>query len=292
MTKVIIITPAGRKNTLSILKTWLERSFTLFPITLFHEWHLLVNTKDKNDLDYIKELTRNNPWIKAVEHNPTDIQDGIAGIGTHLVNYPWEDNTIYLRLDDDIVYIPPYSIAEVVNTVVNAESDVLFVSCNVINNAICAYYQQQNNLIPKKFGIIQPLRGCPLVWNTPKFTEKLHYKFINTLDFVSLSHTTSNKNYFEMPDYVLTHNQIPDGISTNAIAFFGKNIKKAISICKNGFLHREERAISIDAPKELEMKIMIAGKAIVSHYSFFTQKEYLDNNTDILLSYKHIAEFG
>ena len=58
---IIVVTPAGRKKYLEKLYLHLKNQKQDF-----HYWHLWVNTSDINDINYMKELEKNNLWIKLV----------------------------------------------------------------------------------------------------------------------------------------------------------------------------------------------------------------------------------
>ena len=97
--KRIIVTPAGRKKYLEILYRYLVRDYNYGH---FNEWHLWANTLIKEDIDYINFLSDKYDFIKIV--NSKIPVDGIKSIGHFFEDYI-DEKIVYLRLDDDIVWI-------------------------------------------------------------------------------------------------------------------------------------------------------------------------------------------
>ena len=100
--KIVVVTPAGRERYLKLLYKQLNiqrKSFDNF------EWHLWENTRNDNDKTYITKLADHNDWIKIIEKN---IDNRIKGTNIAIAKF-WEyttdPNTIYIRLDDDIVWL-------------------------------------------------------------------------------------------------------------------------------------------------------------------------------------------
>ena len=52
----------------------------------------------------------------------------------------------------------------------------------------------------------------------------------------------------------------------------------------------EENWLSVDAPRDYNRYNVIYNDAIVAHYAFYTQRQKLDEETDILQKYKDLTE--
>jgi hypothetical protein len=51
----------------------------------------------------------------------------------------------------------------------------------------------------------------------------------------------------------------------------------------------EEAWLASDKPKEMQRPNALCGNAVVAHFAFCTQRHYLENETNDLMSYKYIA---
>ena len=95
--KVEIVTPAGRKKSLQILYKHLA-SQTQY----FNKWTLWINTQNQEDIQYCKFLEKTNNWIKTIDlDNP---YQGCLSIYTFF-KHAEDLDSIYIRLDDDIVWL-------------------------------------------------------------------------------------------------------------------------------------------------------------------------------------------
>ena len=263
--KKIIVTPAGRKRYLEILFNHLKNVKNEFD-----EWILWMNTEDKNDIEYMLELERENNFIKTV---PSKI--GVRGSGTifHFFNDCTDINSVYIRLDDDIVYIKPDSLNKLFDFRIK-NPEYFLVYGNIINNAILTHLHQQKGIFNNK-----TLFGYHCVdnngWNNPKAAELVHRTFFEKY-----------KNN-EIEDYVLFNWILKDyeRCSINVISWLGSEFNKF-----NGIVDAdEENWLSCIKPSQISKPNIIFGDSLFSHYAFFTQRNYIDS-TDILEKYKEISK--
>jgi len=73
--------------------------------------------------------------------------------------------------------------------------------------------------------------------------------------------------------------------SIGFIVFFGEDLASF-----NGVIEFDEEFLAVILPERLNRPNKIFGEKIVSHYSFCSQKEYLDKNSNFLAEYKKIME--
>lgn len=62
--KVVVVTPAGRRQCLSILAKY------VLPNSIIDEWHLWLNTKNNKDKGYIESLS--HPKIRVIQKPGTN----------------------------------------------------------------------------------------------------------------------------------------------------------------------------------------------------------------------------
>ena len=266
--KCVIATPAGRQRYIEILYQYLKHQKNDFLC-----WHLWLNTTDQNDINYMRRLESENYWIKCI--NPDWPYSGNSSIG-NFFRYAIDSDTIYIRLDDDIVYLSP----DFVRTLYTERlkyRDPLFIYPNIINNAVMSYLHFNNKLISYHN---TPGYNCvdKTGWNDGKFAETVHNVFIDSLKTNTLEKWKSSFDTHTPINYTR--------VSINCVSWFGKDIANIY----NEILGDEEQNISVEIPKKYNKPCLIVNYPICAHFAFCTQRPYLENNTNILSEYKKQAE--
>lgn len=129
--KVIGLVFFGRKDRVRILNCYLERNLASNGGWL-DEVHWVRNTDTKEDVDYLHELIENHSAYKLVEIK----EHGFVGYG--LAWSTLEEGAIYLKVDDDVVFMADDAIARIVSTKV-AHPEYLVVSANMINSPLMGW---------------------------------------------------------------------------------------------------------------------------------------------------------
>jgi len=264
--KCIIFTPAGRKQYLEILVKYLEKQKNDF-----NEWHLWLNTLNVDDILYIKNLANNYSWIKVIEHPNSD--PSLEWKNIHkFFDYTRDPSTIYIRLDDDIVYLEPTFIKKLYNARLQYDDKYFFVYANIINNAIITHLHQRTGVFNYNKEIIEyDCMGNG--WKNPEICYELHKQFISSII------NKKNEDWYDFKSWIALNNE---RISINALAFYGKDFIN-IDVDED-----EEQFLSSDYPKYANLKNIIIGNILCVHYAFGSQREFLDT-TNILELYKNIS---
>lgn len=129
--KVIGLVFFGRKDRVQILKCYLERNLAVNGGWL-DEVHWVRNTGIKEDVDYLKEIIEKNPAYKLIEIKET----GFIGYG--LAWTTLQEGVIYVKIDDDVVFMADDAIPRVVSTKL-AHPEYLVVSANMINSPLMGW---------------------------------------------------------------------------------------------------------------------------------------------------------
>lgn len=263
--KYVVITPAGRQVYLEILLTYLERQKQDFD-----EWHLWKNTLNKNDISYMNTLTQKHSWIKIIDHPESDPSKGSMNICKF-----WElssnPDTIYIRLDDDIVWLEDKFIKKMYDIRIKYPEPFLILG-NIINNAVITHLHQHFGSFTYEDIIENKCMGNG--WSNPEIATALHRDFLTSIE----SNTIDKWYTFDV--WKLLEKE---RISINALTYFGKTIQRIGQI-----LGDEEEYVTVNIPREQNYWNMIYGGALCAHYAFFTQREYIDNNKDILDRYSKL----
>ena len=263
--KIVVVTPSGRKQYQSILYNYIKRNFDIID-----EYRIWLNTKNETDISWLKSIKNNKVTI--------DSRKGVDDIKTICQYFDncIDHDTIYIRLDDDIVYLEKFFFQKLIDFRIN-NPDFLFVSANIVNNYHCFHIQ-------KKLKIINFLDD---IGGDPKQAEKLHNYFIDLI----------YKNKIETMFFDKEVANKYEQININAICWFGKQLNKNYKIIKNRRMYKkslvqficenEEVNINTVLPKITKKYNCVCGNAVCCHFSFRQQINYL-KNTDLLKKYQNL----
>ena len=263
---VEIVTPAGRKKSLEILYNYLK-----YQKKDFKQWTLWLNTTNHIDINYCKQLKKENSWIKTID---LDVHFN----GSHSIysffKHSCDPNKIYIRLDDDIVWIEKDFIRKL-SAFRNQNPEYFLVYGNIINNAVIDHLQQRfGNFQIKEF--LEYDAFGKNSWGNPHIALQKHEDFIKAI-------LMNDIEKFKFNQWIL---HLYERVSINCISWIGSEFEKF-----NGKVEQDEELyLSVLKPQELKKPNIIYGQAVCVHYAFFTQREYLNKNTNLLNRYKFISE--
>ncbi|MEO8582127.1 MAG: hypothetical protein ABI425_06185 [Patescibacteria group bacterium] len=97
--RIVCVTPAGRRRYLRYLIPQIISS------SIVDRYDIWVNTIDTNDLLFLEKISKKYPKIRLIPQPEGEIVD-CASVCAFL-KLATDVDTIYIRLDDDIVWIEP-----------------------------------------------------------------------------------------------------------------------------------------------------------------------------------------
>ena len=267
--KLIIVTPAGREKYLRLLSHYILKSSEVA------EWQLWDNCRNKTDQDYLHALAASDPRCKLKQLPGADGGWGIIGDFFRFCDDP---NALYLRFDDDVVFIEDDFFSRFVRRAEAERGKAVWFAPMVINNAICNFLLKHFSRLTIT-GPITCQAMCPWSWAYPNFPEALHPVFIAAVRQGRLAD-------FHVPDREVRLSRF----SINAFGFFGAE-KAALG---DQFMppgYAEEEWLSAILPAKLDRAGKIFGDLFVAHFSFYTQEKRL-LQTDILDAYYQLASLS
>lgn len=169
-------------------------------------------------------------------------------------------DTIFLKCDDDIVYIDVEKLDEFI-TFRRANPQYFIVSANVVNNGVCAYWQQAAGSLPGNLGHFErPPQGFGgSLWQSAQRATELHDFFLQTAD-----------KRLPLSAKVI---EWKERLSINFIAWLGKDLIH-MALPKGD----DEDFLTVGVPARLGRPTAIYSDFIVSHLSFGPQEAGLDLN--------------
>ncbi|NLF83678.1 MAG: hypothetical protein GX568_06815 [Candidatus Gastranaerophilales bacterium] len=267
--KVISVTPAGRKRYLKILSRYL-----LANRHIIDEHHWWINTNDPEDRQYIEQLCEQYPdFFKAIP-NPRPIHKNLFRSIGYFFEGCTEPGTVYVRIDDDVVWIENGAIEKLVKCRLENPEPLIIVA-NAVNNAICGHLHERFGVYQFNKQMIKYKCMCRTGWASPVFAEFTHRTFFR-------HYNNGELNRYKFPYWIIWEKE---RISINCICFTGEDMAAIYGMIPDD----EEQNITVTIPKKINKYVAICGEALVAHFSFYTQRKHLDS-TDILEKYEALAD--
>ena len=272
--KIVSVTPAGRKRYLKILNNYLLKNKNIIDKHVF--W---VNTKNKEDIDYMEYLAKKYPDFYELQFidEQINLKNEISNYNSLNIHNFFkrciEPETIYIRFDDDICYIHKDAIENLLKFRID-NPDFFIVYPLIINNCYMTNILQQKNISSNKYGVAGEDRMGE-GWSNPKIGENLHYEFLNNLE-------KQNLNIYKIDNIALENYNL---VSINCICWFGHEFSKF-----GGVVGRDEEMwLGLSKPYQCFKYNAICGNSLVVHFSFYTQRDFFERETNILEQYENIA---
>lgn len=264
--KVCAVTPAGRSRHLAILKKYIYKEMEK---GLIDHWQLWKNTGVPEDIAYLEEMARENDKVEVIDLG----LNVYSAYNIHkFYNYTTDEDTVYLRFDDDITWMSPFAC----ETLVKARLDnpeAFIVSANIVNNTLIGWIHQTIGALSTKAGTIKYERFDLIAHTSEAYAELVHQTFIEKVKTSRLS------DYF----FPLWKMNRYDSFSICCFAYFGLDLQPIDSM-------DEELWISEIRPRDTGRPNLIVGDSLVVHYGYHTQREKLDQKPYIYEFYETCAK--
>ncbi|MFI6999096.1 hypothetical protein [Nocardia sp. NPDC050175] len=179
-------------------------------------------------------------------------------------------DAVFLKCDDDVVYLQLDQLAEFIRFR-RQEPNFFLVSANVVNNGVCAYYQQQSGAIPHDLMRLElPAQGFGgTLWASGTLASILHHHFLD-----------DQRPFEEVPRAPIPWQ---DRLSINFISWLGTDLSYMSAV------DDDEHLLSVVIPGYLGRPNCIFPGFLVSHLSFFPQVALLDHHA-LLARYRILAK--
>ena len=319
---VIAWTPYGRRETVQVLRL-LQRSDPSVEILgqyirrehergIIDEWWLCLNTDSDQttDLLFAYDLHRTYPWIKLKER-PSG-PDGLQRPRRHpkqrntgyFYEYLIDPETVYIRFDDDIVYVHDFAVERLAIHRLEAAGGVASFPI-MWNNSIISWYAQQAGVIPPAGTLIDQLASTHPLINKPIPSDRAYL-----WPKVGGPYCMDGVGWADGVFAVQIHRLLLDKIAANDVEslFFYQDFPLQLGMqfsvstfASLGSLYvdlpdgpgvlvpyEEEHWHTIHQPRILGMPNIIVGDALVSHYTFFPQGPIV-RASDTLERYRQVA---
>lgn len=250
--KIVLNTAAGRRRYMRYLIPY------VVSCGIVDRYDIWVNTHNGADIEFFRRIAEKFPVVNLV-WQPEGVVNGNASINAFYKNCV-DNDTIYFKLDDDIVWMEPGLIEKMVKFRIDHPSYFL-VSPLVINNALSTYLLEVEGKI-RLNDYYDSHASHPVLWKNGVFAYELHSWFLNRyLKTGRWDELHLSKKEMGMARF-----------SINAVLWFGDKMRKFKGIVPGD----DEEFLSCIYPTQQGMSNAWNGDAIVAHFAFFTQREELD----------------
>lgn len=263
--KVVVNTAAGRRRYLKLLIPQVLNS------DIVDRYDLWVNTTDKLDIAFLETLAKSFPKINLI-WQPDNIVNGVKSINA-FYKFCQDEDTIYIKLDDDVVWIAPNFFEEILAFRIS-NPEYFLVSPLVINNDISTYLLQNSGKL-----------------KLTEYFECTSYNIKNYNGYFALQlHEWFLKNYLipgKVDELYLGKKQIAlNRFAINAVAWFGKDLK-----CIKGVVEDDdEEFLTVIYPAIKNLLNCYYCNTVISHFSFSLQRKIMDQSNILSCYEKYLNE--
>jgi hypothetical protein len=205
-------------------------------------------------------------------HFPSDAMFYTRAYQYYNANAAEYSDAVILKCDDDIVYFDLDKLEEFIAFRRNRR-EFFMVSANVVNNGVCAFFQQRSGVIPQEDDVFElPPNGlCGSLWNDGAKAERLHRLFLN------------RRNRFTAAGgEPIGWNQ---RISINFVALLGEDLGFIPDI-----MFDDEHDLCYGVRKRAKKQNCIFPRFVASHLSFWKQEAGMEV-PEIISGYEALAGF-
>ncbi len=203
--KVVVVIPGGTKPEIEILLNHLDHEKEYFD-----ECHLWLNTPIQHDIWYMKKIAKRFEFVTPI-HRDFWCKNGLDCIGYFMEKCV--QDKIYIRLDNDIVYIQKGAIKNLLNYRIR-HKDLFMVFGNIVNNPFTFHLYQQRHIMDfgRPFNTHQYNDGR----KSCHYMLEMHKKFLNLIRYRKV-----NRTHIENFNYHSSHLYIP----INACSWYGPHLR-------------------------------------------------------------------
>lgn len=280
--RVEVVTPAGREKYMSFFKKYI---YAEMEKGLVDGWQLWQNTVKESDIKFLESMVAENPkcYIETIPNLEGKYNNCDTMRTCEFFKYSHRDDTIYIRFDDDIVWYEPGFIEKM--CIARIEYPNAFVIYpNIINSTVCTSWHQRNGALGLEAGAVNQ-EDRALGNRDWIYLDEFCYTDSGLIDLI---HDTFRKRYKEgtLSAYYLPSRPFNNyqRFSICSLAYWGKD-----HLDPSGFA--EEPWMAYDEPERQQRPVYFLGDALTVHYSYHTQRDYLESCTPEKLEfYKQLSE--
>ncbi|MBB5353714.1 putative O-methyltransferase YrrM [Haloferula luteola] len=234
-----------------------------------------MNTEDEDDLAAVDRYCAEHGDFFVKVESPTPYGRGMGGLRLASFWRLLEDDpkTIYLRFDDDIVWMADDAIQCLLDFRID-HPEFFLVFANTLNNSLCSHLHQRLGALPPSPFLEYTCCG-EHSWRRWETADEVHRRFFEVIE-------TQQLDRFKFQPWELVSYE---RFSINCMAWFGEDN----GTIRDRMSDSEEICLTEEIPRQLGRRNVIVGDALVSHFAYYPQREALEANTEWLSRYWELA---
>jgi len=273
--KVIVCVPSGRYRYMRIILAYLlspQFSSTIDEIRLW------VNTDEATDLAYFERMEVQHPKVRRIlapgnlnkacydaARNHFQYNDSIYRFYSDCI----EPKTLYVKVDDDIVYIHPEFFNRLFRDVLARKAENYACVANVFNIPYVTKVLQDRGTIADAQGHSTGDPRCPFACTNGDFAVYIHRQFLTMI--------IDRK----VDDLCFKSRALSGRQRVGVMAWRGESFASF-----NGQVGpRDEVELTTRIPQDLNKPLWMVGDAIACHFAFSHQRAVLEDKTNMLDKY-------
>jgi len=303
--KIVLITFGGRENNLRVLFNYILKYKKYID-----KYYIYIATTNSSDIEYMESLSKSYDFVKIVytynKEGSIVFNDKVLVWNSAYSNCQDAD-TVYIKLDDDIVFLEESLFTEFVKFRIENHDTPIIYPVMINNSIICHTLQERGIFTPriksrsveswkaefdkikesvrsapgKVYGIEKVLNEqsmlCPVSWGTLEYCYDLHTQFITDIE-------NNNIQKYKSDNWKLENSE-PASIC--CVSWLGSKLKEYVE--KFGPVSNDEQWWSVFVPTWTGNPNIVYGNTVVSHYSYYRQRELGLDNTNILERYYNFS---
>ena len=262
--RVVVVTPAGRRRYMAILVRHVLR---LCPVV--DEYRVWVNTSVPEDIEYLESLPAQcPPGFVTIERLPPGA-GGVQGNESicHFFRNCVDENTVYVRFDDDIVFIDDLDAFTAFVRYRISHPEPFLVYANILNNAVISFIHQRVGTL--SLGDYEVAYHCmeSVGWTSPECAAALHAEVLPALETGA-----GGLERVRLPGFEPVFEGY-ERVSINCISCLGSDFASF-----GGEVGKDEELwLSCTKPAESGRPNAMYGGFAVVHFAFQTQRAHLES---------------
>lgn len=256
MPKVVVCVPTGRRRYLECLLPHLLQACNEHAVDRINLW---MHVLDDETTPWVEEMCARYPDKLFMLNLPKD------GIGTEHMRYYHtctEPDTIYVKIDDDIVWMGSGAIKRLAQFRIDNPAPLLVIG-NVVNNALCNYWHMVKGIYPHDMGITRSGLDSISI-RSPELANLAHATLLYRIHANKLDDYNFGTKVMEEYEFSPIH----------VFAWRGSDfIDGAGKVVMSGPGISEEKWLTTARTREVGRYVAFYGGALFSHFAYVSQRE-------------------
>lgn len=257
--RVVVCTAAGRRRFMPLVSHYIHQARPVVD-----EWRLWCNTQETEDVKCLEQMAKElGPFVTIQKGQSTSLGHvgELKAIRSFYTKQTIDADTVYIRVDDDICWMHPDAIKNIVQFRID-NPEYFVVAANMVNSGLCSHLNMRCGAHPDSVPYIPwTCEGGPL-WRDHKIATLIHHKLLadiknNTLD------RWMGYDRWEL------HEHVRFGVAF--CCFFGKDILDWCIDQWEGI--DDEQYLSEICPHKNKRINCLVGNALIAHFGYGPQRD-------------------